>query len=209
MHAGAEHTLGVVLAGGAGLRVGGRDKGLLPLCGQPMVERVLDRLRRQCSRLVIIANRNPEGYACHAPVVRDDGDGHAGPLAGLVAAFGFVGANSHALPRWLLSVPVDCPDPPDDLAACLRAALDGPAQAECAYARSSGKAQPLFALYRIGNVREWRASAQAALEVHGSAKRWHAEIGARAVDFDTDPAAFHNLNTPEDFEEYERTHART
>ena len=197
---------GVVLAGGAGARVGGADKGLLPLCGRPLVEHVLDRLRPQCGRLLIIANRNADEYARYAPVVHDGGDGHAGPLAGLVAAFGFIEANGHALPRWMLTVPVDCPDPPHDLAVRLRAGLTQPS-ARCAFVRRADRPQPLFALYRIDDAAAWRASAQAALHRHASPMRWHAETGgASAVGFDDACGAFHNLNIPEDFRDYERTH---
>lgn len=206
----ATDVLGVVLAGGAGMRVGGSDKGLQPLCGRPLAEHALQRLRRQCDRVLIIANRNLDRYAAYAPVVHDQGGGHAGPLAGLVAAFGFLRANEHALPDWLLTVPVDCPAPPGDLAARLRAALDGPGHAQCAFARASGVPQPLFALYRIGAAPDrWLASAEAALEAHASPRRWHADVAAAAVDFDGGAAAFHNLNTPEDFAEYERAHAGT
>ena len=84
MGAGADETLGIVLAGGAGSRVGGADKGLLPLGGRPLVEHVLERLRPQCDRLLIVANRNLDDYARYAPVLHDDNEGHAGPLAGLV-----------------------------------------------------------------------------------------------------------------------------
>ena len=202
----ADDVLGAVLAGGAGMRVGGADKGLLPLCGRPLVEHALDRLRPQCNRLLIIANRNTDEYARHAPVIHDRDDGHAGPLAGLVAAFGFVDANRHALPRWLLTVPVDCPDPPGDLAERLHAGLMKHFDARCAYVQRADRPQPLFALYRIDDVVLCRSSAQAALREHASPMRWHAETGAIAVDFDDVIGAFHNLNTPEDFRDYERTH---
>lgn len=203
-------VLGVVLAGGAGSRVGGADKGLLPLCGRPLVEHVMERLRPQCGRVLIVANRNLDDYARYAPTVHDERPGHAGPLAGLVAAFGFVGANRHAQPRWLLTAPVDCPDPPPGVAARLHAALVRDARARCASVRQAGKPQPLFALYRVGGRPEaWRASAQAALREHGSPWRWHEALGAVAVDFDGPGEAFHNLNGPAEFDEYERTHGVT
>jgi molybdenum cofactor guanylyltransferase len=201
-----DDVLGVVLAGGAGMRVDGADKGLLPLCGRPLIEHVLDRLRPQCNGMLIIANRNTDVYTRYAPVVRDGIEGHAGPLAGLVAAFGFVDANRHALPRWLLTVPVDCPDPPGDLAARLHAGLMKHVEARCAYVQRADRPQPLFALYRIDDAAVWRVSAQAALRGHASPMRWHAEMGAIAVDFDDAVDAFHNLNTPEHFRDYERRH---
>lgn len=203
----AANVLGVILAGGAGSRVGGVDKGLLALCGRPLVEHVLERMRPQCGRMLIVANRNLDDYARYAPTVHDEHKGHAGPLAGLLAAFAFTIANRHALPRWLLTAPVDCPDPPFDLAARLRAALARNAQARCASVRRAGKPQPLFALYRVrGRPEAWRVSAQAALREHGSPWRWHAALGAIAVDFDGPGETFHNLNEPAEFGEYERAH---
>lgn len=204
----ADDTLGAIIAGGAGTRVGGEDKGLLALSGRPLVEQVLENLRPQCDRLLIVANRNFDVYSRYAPVVHDETDGRAGPLAGLVAAFGFLAANPHALPRWLLTVPVDCPDPPGDLAARLRASLEADATACCAFARRAGKAQPLFALYRVdGDPGEWSAEARMALHEHASPWRWHASMEALAVDFDAPDMAFHNLNTPADFDAYDRSHA--
>lgn len=210
MSVGAERTLGAVLAGGAGSRMGGADKGLLPLLGRPLAAHVLTTLRPQCDSLLVVANRNLDRYADLAPAIHDSTRGHAGPMAGLVAAFEFVAANLHARFSWLATLPVDCPDPPGELVTRLRTALEGAAQTNCAYAQASGSAQPLFALYRIGDdIGRWIASAKAALDVHGSARRWHVELGARAVDFDADVGAFHNLNTPNDFTEYERAHAAT
>ena len=197
----------MVLAGGAGSRVGDADKGLLPLCGRPLVEHVLERLRHQCGRMLIVANRNIDTYAGLAPAIHDEIVGHAGPLAGLAAAFAFLQANRHALPDWLLTVPVDCPDPPGDLARRLLEALSANDDAVCALACIAGKREPLFAMYRVGSTPEaWHASAQLALRDHGSPTRWLAARGALAVDFDDVRDAFHNLNTPEDFRDYERTH---
>lgn len=207
MCADTDDIFGLILAGGAGRRVGDADKGLLPLCGRPLVEHVLGHLRRQCARVLIVANRNIDIYARFAPVIRDQHSGHAGPLAGLAAAFGFLQANRHALPQWVLTTPVDCPDPPRDLAIRLCAALTANGGATCALARIAGKREPLFAMYRVGLAPEsWHASAQMALHEHGSPMRWLAARDALPVDFDDCGDAFHNLNSPEDFREYERRH---
>lgn len=209
MPADVDTTLALVLAGGAGTRVGGADKGLLPLCGRPLVTHVLDRLRPQSGRVVIAANRRLDEYAGFAPVIHDEGAGHGGPLAGLVAAFGFLAANRQSLPRWLLTAPVDCPDPPPELAARLLAQLAIHAEVRCAFVTHGGRPQPLLALYRIGDdAGTWHEAAHSALEEHGSPQRWHAALGAIAVAFDGDGDAFHNLNTPDEFQAWERNHGR-
>ena len=58
-----DDVTGVVLAGGMGRRMGGVDKGLVLLDGEPMVAHVLERLAPQVGALVINANQNLERYA--------------------------------------------------------------------------------------------------------------------------------------------------
>jgi molybdenum cofactor guanylyltransferase len=201
----ATGTLGVVLAGGAGSRVGGADKGLLRFAGRPLIEHVIDALRPQCEMLMIVANRNREAYGRLAPTVADAPAGFAGPLAGIATALerGAIRDRGGAiLPlAWMLMVPVDCPSLPRDLHARLREALDANPAAPCAYARDRRGPQPLVALFRIdaGSRAGLVGSARAALSIHASPRRWLGEIGAVVADFSDRGAVFVNLNTPADF----------
>jgi len=43
----------VILAGGRATRMGGDDKGWVPLAGKPLIEHVLDRLRPQVDEVLI------------------------------------------------------------------------------------------------------------------------------------------------------------
>jgi molybdopterin-guanine dinucleotide biosynthesis protein A len=73
---------GLVLAGGMGRRMGGVDKGLVPLDGRAMIAHVIERLSRQVGAILINANQNVERYAEFGyPVVSDGIGGFAGPLA--------------------------------------------------------------------------------------------------------------------------------
>ncbi|MDQ2971436.1 MAG: NTP transferase domain-containing protein [Pseudomonadota bacterium] len=207
----ASLTLGVVLAGGAGRRVDGQDKGLLPLHGRPPVERVLAVLRPQCDEMLIVANRNRDDYARYARVIADETPGHAGPLAAIVAALALIVKHAppeYAACRWLLTAPVDCPDPPHDLRARLQDGLLTAPKTPCAYALEPHKLQPLFALYSLKYQDELLASARAALALHASPLRWHMELGAVAVDFSDRVEGFRNLNTLRDFRDYEREHGK-
>lgn len=202
-------TLGVILAGGAGMRVGGADKGLVTLHGEPVVERVAALLRPQCDDVLIVANRHPAEYARYARVVGDEMPGFTGPLSGIAAALAQVfesGQPGWGDCQWLLTVPVDCPDFPPDLFARLHAAFASDPQLACAYARDAHKVQPLFALYTLQHGERLLESARVAAHVHGSPLRWHLELRAREVDFHDETAAFHNLNSLKDFRDYERTH---
>lgn len=202
-------TLGVILSGGAGSRVGGADKGLLTVHGAPMVARVATLLRPQCAEVVVVANRNQEDYARVARVIGDETPGHAGPLAGIAAALALAvdpPAGTHGGYRWMLTVPVDCPDFPSDLFQRLHRMLDADPQLPCVYARDEHKVQPLFALYSLKHGKQLLQSARTALDVHASVLRWHLELHAQAVDFRDQTRAFHNLNALKDFREYEASH---
>jgi molybdenum cofactor guanylyltransferase len=177
-----------ILAGGAGSRLHGRDKGLELLAGQPLIAHVIAALANQAGALLICANRNTERYGEFAPVYSDRVAGFAGPLAGIAAAL------AACKTEWLLTVPVDCPRPPRDLVARLRAHV-GAARASVA---RSARREPLFALYR----RELAADAAIALEQDDPVWRWQESISAVEVDFPGE--TFVNLNTPEDFRHWEQ-----
>ena len=82
-----DRVTGVILAGGRATRMGGVDKGLVPIHGRPMIAWVIDALRPQVSDVLINANRNHDRYGEFACPVIDDGDsGFRGPLAGMVSA---------------------------------------------------------------------------------------------------------------------------
>jgi molybdopterin-guanine dinucleotide biosynthesis protein A len=182
-----------ILAGGQGSRVGGEDKGLLVLRGEPLVAHAWRRLRGQADRLLVCANRNLDAYAPYAPVVADPDEGFRGPLAGIAAAL------AACTTPWLLTVPVDAPDLPLDLAQRLAQASDSEAPRAVV---SDGRREPLFALY----PRELASSARAALAGDASVWRWQDACGTIAVDMSSQASAFANLNTADDFSRWEAAH---
>jgi molybdopterin-guanine dinucleotide biosynthesis protein A len=187
-----------ILAGGAASRLQGRDKGLEPLLGRPLVEWVIEAVATaHAAHTLIVANRNPGSYARFAPVVADPLAGFRGPLAGVAAAL------AAAATPWLMTVPVDCPRPPADLAAHLYAAAQEHS-ADAVVAHDGARRQPLFAIYR----RDLASSAAAAAERGWGVQQWQTSIGARELDFADRRAQFRNLNTPEEFAAYAAEHAR-
>jgi molybdopterin-guanine dinucleotide biosynthesis protein A len=176
---------GVVLAGGAGRRMGGADKGLERLHGEALASRALRRLRPQVAALLISANRNLDAYAAFGvPVVADAVPDFAGPLAGLLAGL------ERACTPYVVSVPCDTPDFPQDLVARLCEALAGGAPA--AYALAGGRHQPVFCLAHR------RVAPQLRAYLDGGGRRmreWMASVGAAVADFGDDMAPFDNLNT--------------
>jgi len=181
-----------ILAGGAAQRLGGRDKGLQLLRGKPLIAWVCDRISAQVRTTVICANRNVGIYTAYAAVVRDATADFHGPMAGIVSAYQTLKDD------WLLTVPVDCATPPDDLAQRLyQACIDSNSAA--AFVHDGQRQQPLFALYR----RDLNLSAQTALARNDGVWRWQKSSNAIAVDFSDQTHAFVNLNTPQDFLDFE------
>ena len=183
-----EGVSGVVLAGGLGRRMGGVDKGLVMLDGQPLVAHVLARLAPQVDEVLISANRNLERYRAFGHAVLEDRiAGFAGPLAGLHAG---LCAASQAL---VLSVPCDVPALPGDLATRLMQGLRA-AGAEAAVARAGGRLHPVFCLCH----RELRQRLETFLAGGGRrVQGWLETVDCTVVDFD-EPGCFGNINTPAD-----------
>ena len=77
--------LGVVLAGGLARRMGGGDKGLLPLGGTTVMGEAIARLAPQVDALAINANGDPARFGGVHPVIPDTEPDRPGPLAGVLA----------------------------------------------------------------------------------------------------------------------------
>jgi len=178
--------LGLILAGGAGRRLGGVDKAFSPLHGRPMIELVLERLAPQTEVLAISANGDPARFAAFGLPVLDDGvNAGKGPLAGLAAGLEWAAAqNADAL----LTVPVDTPFVPLDLADRLHRPP--------AVAFGANRVHHLVAL--------WPASARAVLadSLAGPGPYrvadFAAKLGMRPVRFGNGSKHFVNINTADD-----------
>ncbi|MFT4766167.1 MAG: molybdopterin-guanine dinucleotide biosynthesis protein A [Oleispira sp.] len=100
---------GLILAGGEGRRMAGRDKGLIRLAQKPLVEYAIDCIAPLVDDLTISCNRNRELYQgykldCIVDNKRDNKpEGSQGPMAGLAAGL------QHAKHDWLLVIPCDTP----------------------------------------------------------------------------------------------------
>jgi molybdopterin-guanine dinucleotide biosynthesis protein A len=192
----SEALTGLILCAGRGRRMSadghGVDKGLMPLLGRPLLEHVIDRLRPQVNELLLNAPDLPPWRAFGLPLVPDRIAGGLGPLAGLHAGL-------RAAPtRWVLCVPCDTPLLPLDLAARMRARLDA-SPARCVLASCAGQAHPVIALIEAGlaaHLEDWLAGGGRSIGA------WLEAAGAATCEFN-DPAAFTNLNTPDELRRLE------
>ncbi len=167
--------------------MGGIDKGLLELNGQPLIEHVIGRISPQVSEIIISANRNLERYQSYGYPVITDQITDKGPLAGILSAL------QHCQSEWLLTVPCDTPRIPADLVTRIRNAAEQTPSA--IYSAHDGEQlQPLFSMIHrdlANSLQEYLAA--------GNRKvvRWLMQQGCVTVDFSDQADAFANINTPE------------
>ncbi|MBB3331050.1 molybdopterin-guanine dinucleotide biosynthesis protein A [Halomonas campaniensis] len=182
-----DELTGMILAGGQGRRMGGRDKGLVTFAGRPLVAHVRQRLEGRVREVLINANRHLDDYRPLADrVIVDAETGYQGPLMGI-----YSGLRAATTP-WLLVVPCDTPALPADLVERLVAGLgDG----DIAVADDGERLHPVVALIRT-SLADDLAAALAAGE--RKIDRWYARHAWRRVDVSDCPEAFANLNTDDE-----------
>jgi len=184
----------LILAGGKGSRLEGRDKGWVMHQGLPLIEHALACLAAQTTvptHVLISANRNIDAYKQTGhTVVTDERENFAGPLAGVEAGLMRCKKNN------LLVIPCDTPLLPPDLFERLEAALAEYPSTLAAYAVTNDGPQPLCCLLRPAAA-GWLAKYLD--EQRAAAIKWLDQLGACAVHFE-DATAFSNFNTMEMFQ---------
>jgi molybdopterin-guanine dinucleotide biosynthesis protein A len=208
---------GIVLAGGAGARLAGADKGLLELDGTPLGAIVAGVLRGTCARIVVSANRNLERHAAYADAVvvdpaaggtaygmavpgvepgghgaprRHPGASGEGPLAGIHAALCAI------TEPFALVAPCDMPCLDAKVFALLGARIAAAPRVDAACIHDGEREQPLVLALRSGV----RPHLGAYLDAGGrSVRGWLQRLDVATVD-DPRPAIYHNVNTGTDLE---------
>jgi molybdenum cofactor guanylyltransferase len=180
----------VILAGGRGTRVGGIDKGLMLWQNKPLIEHILSSLP-ETSPILINANRNMDKYQQYGyPVVQDTLIDYQGPLAGMLSAM------LQCQTEYMLCIPCDSPQPPQQLAErlleCMRTANQS-----AAICHDGHRLQPLFVLMSRSiqpQLEAWLSSGQRKAEL------FFVATNAAICDFSDQPQCFHNFNTTEDMQ---------
>jgi molybdopterin-guanine dinucleotide biosynthesis protein A len=129
----------LILAGGRGQRMGGRDKGLLEWRGEPLVAHIHRTVRPLSDDMVISCNRNQQAYAVYANQLVGDAEGDfPGPLAGVIAGL------KAARHEWVVLLACDAPLVDRALIDALRqVAMAGDS---VAMVRQGGYWQPMFSV---------------------------------------------------------------
>lgn len=200
------NTLGIILAGGQATRMGGGDKGLLPLGDGVLLDHVIERLAPQVAGVALNANGDPKRFDRFGlPVVADSIVDYPGPLAGVLAGLDWAAGQGVEL---VVSVAADTPFFPRDLAAQLLAEAEGQAHPLVLAATPRAEGEETKSMSRAGLIRHptfglWpvalRDDLRAALE-EGLRKvvLWTGKHDGREAVFDAEGDPFFNVNTPED-----------
>ena len=175
----------VILAGGAGARLGGVRKADLRVGGVPLLNRVAEALGQSSYPLLIATGPGAAGSSSGDIIaIPDAHHERAGPIAGLSAAVAWLereGINDGPL----LSVAVDTPFLPADYVDRLCAALETSAAAAAAW---RGQIYPTNAVWRLESLKRNLPGAS-------SPRGLLAALGAATVNWDTPFDPFANLNT--------------
>ncbi|WP_313710896.1 molybdenum cofactor guanylyltransferase MobA [Pseudomonas sp.] len=129
----------LILAGGRGQRMGGRDKGLLEWRGEPLIAHIHRTVRPLSDNLVISCNRNQQVYKAYADQLVGDAEADfPGPLAGVIAGL------QVARHEWVVLLACDAPLVDKVLIDSLRQlAVTGDS---VAMVRQGGFWQPMFSV---------------------------------------------------------------
>ena len=184
--------------------MGGGDKCLLPLGGQPVLARVLGRLKPQVCDVIINANGDASRFAeFDLPVIADRISGLAGPLAGVHAGLEWVKGNATGV-RYIATIAGDTPFFPSDLV--LRFLLELEEYPTLVVAASKEGVHPVIGLWPVAMVPRIEESLREGMR---KVSVWTKAQGAKEVFFPpvlmggrlVDP--FFNINRPEELAEAE------
>lgn len=182
----------IILAGGAGSRMGGVDKGWVSFEGSPLITQVLQRISPQVDRTLISANRNLEQYqALGHLVISDDSDDFHGPMAGISAVTPHALATLSNADDFIMIVPCDMPFLPDNLVARLQATLVSGKGLSVTFAHDGTNPQLVIMM----QARQLPLLQSAFSEGQRSIMAWCRQQGALATDFADCPAQLANINS--------------
>lgn len=188
-------VLGVVLAGGASRRMG-RDKAALTIGGEPLLRRVVSRLRLALADVAVVGDPAWQGLVPETRVLADAWPGR-GPLGALATAL----QGSDA--PWALLVACDMPFPqPPLLREMARLALAS-SDAEAVALRGLRGLEPLHTAYAracLPLALERLVGADASLQGLLAALRVCEVPAAVAQRLDPRNLSAFNANTPDDWQ---------
>ena len=179
----------VILAGGKGSRMGGKDKGLIEFRGLALIAHVVNVVKIRVNQIFISANRSLDDYSKYGKVIVDDLEDYQGPLAGISKALKVCSSN------YLLVLPCDSPMINLTLIDALIERMESSGSDICV-AHDGTIMHATFALMK-SNLNE---SLDKFLDDGGRKMAlWYRQQYTERVDLSSHLELLTNLNNPEDF----------
>lgn len=186
----------VILAGGAGARMGGVDKCLLPIGGQAILSRILSTLSSQTQNVCLNINGDSKRFhEFKVPIITDAYSPPIGPIGGLHSSYQSIKErNPNA--QWMLTVTGDSPFIPEDLIAKLLQHTDE--NTDVVFCKSGNRDHFAIAL--------WSLTLEPQLQTfidkgNRSMGRFIQHVRSKVCEFSTSPYdPFFNINTHEQWQ---------
>jgi molybdopterin-guanine dinucleotide biosynthesis protein A len=188
-------TPGVVLAGGRSARMGTR-KAALEIGGEPLLLRVVERLRRALPEVIVVGPRVVASLVPGVQVVPDQRPG-LGPLSGLEAALSALAAPGAFV------VACDMPFVAPPLVRHLARVAEQSPDLDVVALRTAQGTEYLHAVYRatcLPLIREQLDAGQRSAGALLARLRVREVGGAEALSLDPQGLSAFNANTPEEWE---------
>ncbi len=187
----------VILAGGAGQRMGGVDKPLALLHGHPLITHVIETIMPQTDQIAIAGRTNPDAYRQFGLPILPDQQAYRGPISGILSAILWARLQNPTATHVLIA-PGDTPFLPEDLLS--RLVERNPKPSQVVIAASQSRAHYTIGLWPLAAEPLLRAAleqdsppplASIAEDLSMIEVVWRSQIG-------DDP--FFNINTKEALE---------
>ena len=103
----------VILAGGKGRRMGGKEKALVNLLDRPLISYTLEKISGKVAPIALNVNTNLKEFKKFGyKMLEDPIKGHLGPLVGILASLNWA---KNLNQNWVLTLPCDTPFLPKNL----------------------------------------------------------------------------------------------
>ena len=139
----------VILAGGKGRRMGGKEKALINLLDRPLISYVLEKISGKAAPIALNVNTNFEKFKNFGyEILEDPIKGHLGPLVGILASLNWA---KNIDQKWVLTLPCDTPFLPLNLIESLVKVKNESPDVDLVVAKSRGFNHPVIALWKAEN----------------------------------------------------------
>ena len=180
----------IILAGGQGRRLGGKNKGLLNIKGETFVARLLSNLSTQTKTQIISANNDIVQYQqLNRTVIQDENDNYQGPLSGIISC------QEEIRTDLILTLPCDSPLVPLNLTKKLLSSYNQNAQTRLCVVHDGERRQNLFMLFHrdlLQNMQQYFQSGERKVQ------NWIDQQDFIEVDFSDQAISFTNINKESD-----------